>query len=692
MENPPKERSGSTLDRFVSGIIQKTRTLPVFRLMESSRMKWKSSRRWLLRAILSTLPVAAVLSWSRHLSGCSCFGVATTSTTTRTRPPPPRCTPAVDGTRFCGCLRSSAGHWTRTTKKSSAGKIHHAGASVSSSSSASLWSSSANHDNENENDHSVENTVLKEERFSVAPMMGHTHRHYHAFFSRISQCATLYTEMIPAAQVVAAFQQQFSVTKGTPTLEQVLDLLASSPSSPSSSSSWYSRGGGPLDCLLQMANLPPSPPMNGMNIKQPIVLQLGGSDPQQLALASAIGAHYGYDSLNLNCGCPSNPVSAQGGEGRSGGGAALMRNPSLAAACVEAMSQAIDYYYYHSHACNNDGSMARRRKPTLSVKHRLGVHDAATYDAQADRARSDGDYQAFLQCRDFVRAISLGGEISKVQVHARLGLLGDYDPGRSSSNSADSLWVPGRAAVVAASTDGEEAVAKVDHKRLQYKARKRARKVTIQNRSVPPLRPNVVDDIAAEFPQLQVIANGGIRSMQDIANRVPRRSESKIIGAMVGRAVINHPCAFGNVDTLWDDNNSDDKKIHASKPTREAVLLDYMEYCKQEEDAFNANNKSSHHQPESHFLGSLSSFRRRLMAVPFHLFAGEDGNEEYQRRIRKLARLSRHSSFSILAAALAAIPAETALKPVNEYSKEIEDIPTFEEWTKRAGPLQRTIS
>lgn len=69
--------------------------------------------------------------------------------------------------------------------------------------------------------------------------------------------------------------------------------------------------------------------------EHPVALQLGGSEPEKLARAAAIGAEFGYDEINLNVGCPSDRV-------QSGAfGACLMREPDLVAACVAAMRAAV---------------------------------------------------------------------------------------------------------------------------------------------------------------------------------------------------------------------------------------------------------------------------------------------------------------------------------------------------------------
>ncbi|MFT4913689.1 MAG: tRNA-dihydrouridine synthase A [Brevundimonas sp.] len=71
-------------------------------------------------------------------------------------------------------------------------------------------------------------------------------------------------------------------------------------------------------------------------VEHPVALQLGGSDPAQLAEAARIGATYGYDEINLNVGCPSDRVQS----GRFG--ACLMREPALVAECMAAIREAVD--------------------------------------------------------------------------------------------------------------------------------------------------------------------------------------------------------------------------------------------------------------------------------------------------------------------------------------------------------------
>ena len=128
-------------------------------------------------------------------------------------------------------------------------------------------------------------TVHMASRLSVAPMMDWTDRHCRFFHRQISRHALLYTEMVTAPALV--------------------------------------RGGA--EYLLEFHA-----------DEHPVALQLGGSDPQELAQAARMGAGFGYDEINLNVGCPSDRV-------QSGTfGAVLMRTPDLVARCVEAMKEAVD--------------------------------------------------------------------------------------------------------------------------------------------------------------------------------------------------------------------------------------------------------------------------------------------------------------------------------------------------------------
>ncbi|GAA0618021.1 tRNA dihydrouridine(20/20a) synthase DusA [Brevundimonas kwangchunensis] len=121
-------------------------------------------------------------------------------------------------------------------------------------------------------------------RLSVAPMMDWTDRHCRAFHRALSARALLYTEMVTAPAVLHGDH------------ERLLGFDA---------------------------------------VEHPVALQLGGSDPTQLAEAARVGERFGYDEINLNVGCPSDRVQS----GKFG--ACLMREPELVADCMAAIKDAV---------------------------------------------------------------------------------------------------------------------------------------------------------------------------------------------------------------------------------------------------------------------------------------------------------------------------------------------------------------
>ena len=119
--------------------------------------------------------------------------------------------------------------------------------------------------------------------------------------------------------------------------------------------------------------------------EHPVALQLGGSEPQALAHAARLGAEWGYDEINLNCGCPSERVQ------KGSFGACLMAEPRLVADCIKAMQDAVSI--------------------PVTVKHRLGLD----YD----------DSYAFV--RDFVGTLYDTG-CRVFVVHARNAVLKGLSP------------------------------------------------------------------------------------------------------------------------------------------------------------------------------------------------------------------------------------------------------------------------
>lgn len=119
--------------------------------------------------------------------------------------------------------------------------------------------------------------------------------------------------------------------------------------------------------------------------EQPIILQLGGSDPKQLAECSKIAEQWGYAGVNLNVGCPSDRVQ------NNKIGACLMAEPQLVAECIDAMQNAVGI--------------------PVSVKHRIGIDQQDSYEEM----RHFVDTIAETGCRHFI-------------VHARIALLQGLSP------------------------------------------------------------------------------------------------------------------------------------------------------------------------------------------------------------------------------------------------------------------------
>jgi len=119
--------------------------------------------------------------------------------------------------------------------------------------------------------------------------------------------------------------------------------------------------------------------------EHPVALQLGGSDPIELARAARLGAQWGYDEINLNCGCPSDRVQ------QGAFGACLMARPDLVADGVKAMRDVVDV--------------------PVTVKHRLGLNDDTSY--------------GFV--RDFIGALTQAGCQTFI-VHARNAVLRGLSP------------------------------------------------------------------------------------------------------------------------------------------------------------------------------------------------------------------------------------------------------------------------
>ena len=175
---------------------------------------------------------------------------------------------------------------------------------------------------------------IKKKRLAVAPMMEWTDRHCRSFHRTLTKEAVLYTEM---------------VTTGA----------------------------------LRHGNVERHLRFNAQ--EHDVALQMGGSEPQELAYAAKLGQQWGYDEINLNCGCPSDRVQ------RGAFGACLMNEPELVAQGVKAMLDEVSL--------------------PVTVKHRIGIDQIESYD--------------FV--RDFVGTVSQAGSQVFI-VHARNAWLQGLSP------------------------------------------------------------------------------------------------------------------------------------------------------------------------------------------------------------------------------------------------------------------------
>ena len=237
-------------------------------------------------------------------------------------------------------------------------------------------------------------------RFSVAPMMDWTDRHCRVFHRCLSKRALLWTEMVTADAVIH----------------------------------------GDRDRLIGFSD-----------VEHPLVLQLGGNEPGKMAEAARIAEGFGYDEVNINCGCPSDRV-------QSGAfGACLMAEPGTVAECVAVMRKAVAI--------------------PVTVKCRIAIDDMPARETLFT----------------FVETVSAAG-CEVFTVHAR------------------KAWLKG----------------------LSPK----------ENRDIPPLDYGLVADLKAARPDLTVILNGGITTLDDA-----QRHLTTFDGVMLGRAAYQTPALLAEVDS-----------------------------------------------------------------------------------------------------------------------------------------------
>lgn len=358
--------------------------------------------------------------------------------------------------------------------------------------------------------------------FSVAPMMKHTHRHFiHFWQTALNPDAKLYSEMISAHSIVDA-----------------------------------EKYGVPIDKIIGYSD-----------VIIPPILQLGGRCPVALSHAAKIAYARGYQSINLNCGCPSNAVASQNMMG-----AALMREPLHTALSIHSICSAVP-------------------NAEVSVKCRIGVDEMDSYE----------------NLHFFISSISDAGA-TLIQLHARKALL-DHSP--------------------------------------------------LSNRDIPPLRYDIVYQIARDFPNLRVELNGGVDSFEAMNEHLSHCPD--LAGVMIGRACINHPYSFSNAQI--------------TKRSRGDMLHTYIDYCSS--------------LPPS----SSSAEVERIISPVFSLFAGEEGNGKFRRSLAKMLSNGVTNPTVLLRQAVKDVPLSVqqslTYRPIAEIWAES---PWLSKSPKRSGPMRAQIS
>ena len=304
-------------------------------------------------------------------------------------------------------------------------------------------------------------------RFCIAPMLDWTDRHERYFLRLLSRHALLYTEMVTTGALIHGDRHRH------------LDFHAA---------------------------------------EHPVALQLGGSDPGDMAQCAQAAQEFGYDEVNINVGCPSDRVQS----GKFG--ACLMAEPDLVAQCVKAMTAATDL--------------------PITVKSRIGIDDQD----------SDGFLQQFIEtvaaagCRTFI-------------VHARIAVLKGLSPK--------------------------------------------------ENRDIPPLNYERVYRMKALYPELEIVINGGLTTLQQCHQCLQHTD-----GVMVGREAYQNPYMLTRVDNDMFDAN-------ASIPDRAEILAAYLPYVRDELERGTALQHMTRH-----ILGIYKGepggrlFRRHLSENAFRKNAG----------------------------------------------------------------------
>lgn len=305
--------------------------------------------------------------------------------------------------------------------------------------------------------------ALPPRTLSVAPMLDWTDRHCRYFHRQITRHTWLYTEMVTTGALLHGDVERH---------------------------------------------------LNYNEAEHPVALQLGGSEPADLARCAVIGAEWGYDEINLNCGCPSERVQ------KGAFGACLMSEPVLVADCVKAMRDATDV--------------------DITVKHRIGIDQVEEY--------------GFV--RDFVGTVADAGCKTFI-VHARNAILKGLSPK--------------------------------------------------ENREIPPLKYHFAYQLKQDFPELEILINGGIKTADEVQQHL-----AHVDGVMIGREAYHNPYMMAEFDARFYGDS-------AEPLSREAIIELMIPYVQRQLELYGNNGKGLRlNSVVRHMLGLMTglpgarSFRQTL--------------------------------------------------------------------------------
>ena len=321
-------------------------------------------------------------------------------------------------------------------------------------------------------------TINSPHRLCIAPMMDWSDKHCRFFWRLLSENALLYTEMVTTGALLHGDTARF------------LDYDVS---------------------------------------EHPVALQLGGSDPHDLARCAKLAEQWGYDEVNLNCGCPSDRVQ------NGAFGACLMAKPQLVADCIKAMQDACSI--------------------PVTVKHRIGIDDIDSYEAMANFVQTI----AGIGCTTFI-------------VHARKAWLSGLSPK--------------------------------------------------ENREIPPLRYDDVYLLKREFPALNIVINGGIRTLDECEQHLQH-----VDGVMLGREAYHNPFMLAAADQRLFGSTQPVK-------TRAQILQQLLPYIEK-----HLKNGGTLHHITRHILG---------------LYLSETGARKFRRHLSEHAA-RRGATLDVLLAAIALV-------------------------------------